>query len=108
MNIDVKFQLLSALENGRKLKQKLIELMDEYNAKFNIFWGQLFKAGHQDSRFAKQVMEYACLYTSRASNLAFIYPDRSFRPVQDFMPHDQMLIECKTDGHGPAGSSVLP
>ncbi|RYH29487.1 hypothetical protein EON65_08325 [archaeon] len=44
--------------------------------RFNKYWGQLFKAGHQDSRFAKQVMDYACLYTSRASNLAFIYPNR--------------------------------
>ena len=63
-------------------------MTEEYNRRYNKYWGQLFKAGHQDSRFAKQVTDYACLYTSRASNLAYVSPNRAFRPIQDFMPHD--------------------
>ena len=38
-----------------------------------------------------QVQDYACLYTSHASNLAFIAPDTSFRAPSDLMPHDRLL-----------------
>lgn len=48
---------------------ELRKKMEEYSKRFNPYWGELFKAGRQDSRFGKQVMDYACLYTSRASNL---------------------------------------
>lgn len=67
--------------------------------RFNPFWGQLLKAGHQHSRFAKQAFDYACLYTSRASNLRFSSPQRAFRPLQDFHPADVFLYE--TDGMEP-------
>lgn len=83
--------LLEAEAKADELKNSLRIKTEEHNRKFNPFWGQLFKAGHQDSRFAKQVMDYACLYTSKASNLALVSPDRSFRPIQDFMPHDHHL-----------------
>ena len=36
--------------------------------------GQLFKAGHQNSRWAQQVQEYACLYTSHVTNFLFSMP----------------------------------
>ena len=71
------------------------EVTERYNSKLNPQWGQLFKAGHQDSRFAKQVMDYACLYTSRASNLGRVSPMKSFRPVQVFVTHDQLLYDAE-------------
>jgi 5' nucleotidase family len=40
---------------------------------------------------AMQVSIYACLYTSRASNLAAMSARRSFRPVRDIASHDQLL-----------------
>eukprot|EP01031_Cornospumella_fuschlensis_P036247 gene36247-43971_t len=89
---DVTEELLRAEQLAEKLKTHLHNVNEEYNQKFNKYWGQLFKAGNQDSRFAKQVMDYACLYTSRASNLAFIYPNRRCRPKPDFLPHDQYLV----------------
>jgi HAD superfamily 5'-nucleotidase-like hydrolase len=93
MGVNTAVQLNEAQVKAEELKLRLRNLTDEYNSKFNLYWGQLFKAGFQDSRFAKQVMDYACLYTSRATNLGKVSPDRSFRPVQDFMPHDQMLFD---------------
>eukprot|EP01035_Chromulina_nebulosa_P018611 gene18611-24340_t len=85
--------LSDALQQSVDLKIKVRNLNESFNEKFNKTWGQLFKAGYQDTRFAKQVMDYACLYTSRASNLGLVFPNRSFRPVQDFMPHDQVLFD---------------
>ena len=82
-----------AEEKAMLLKQGIKNSTDEYNAKFNRMWGQLFKAGHSDSRFAKQVTDYACLYTSRASNLGSVSPVRVFRLSADFMPHDVLLMD---------------
>ena len=48
----------------------------------------MFHAGNQASRFAKQVIDYSCIYTSRASNLLQTSPLRSFRPPRDSMPHE--------------------
>lgn len=60
----------------------------DLNAHYHEDWGPLFKAGHIASRFAKQVVDYACIYTSRASNLLHVSPLRHFRPHSDSMPHD--------------------
>jgi FMN phosphatase YigB (HAD superfamily) len=86
-------RLQAALRKQAQVKEELGKLSKSYHEKFHRTWGQLFKAGYQDSRFAHQVATYACLYTSRASNLGKISPERHFRPVQDLLPHEQMLLE---------------
>ena len=40
-------------------------------------------------------MDYACLYTSRASNLGRVSPLKSFRPVQEFSTHDSLLYDIE-------------
>ena len=70
------------------LKIQLRALLKEYNTAFHFLWGPLFLAGHQDSRLSKQISDYACLYTSCASNLGLVSPDRPFRAIGDRMPHD--------------------
>merc|ERR1711988_1051250 len=78
---DVQMKIDEATQKAEELKVSLYNLNEDYNAKFNPFWGQLFKAGHRESRFAKQVTDYACLYTSKASNFRFASPNRPFRPI---------------------------
>jgi HAD superfamily 5'-nucleotidase-like hydrolase len=91
---DVQEQLDEAAVKTQELKEALHELSEEYNAKFNPLWGQLFKAGHKESRFAKQVTDYVCLYTSKASNLRFVNPNRPFRPIPiDVIPHETAIDE---------------
>eukprot|EP00186_Timspurckia_oligopyrenoides_P002157 CAMPEP_0182444378 /NCGR_PEP_ID=MMETSP1172-20130603/2844_1 /TAXON_ID=708627 /ORGANISM="Timspurckia oligopyrenoides, Strain CCMP3278" /LENGTH=535 /DNA_ID=CAMNT_0024639917 /DNA_START=349 /DNA_END=1956 /DNA_ORIENTATION=+ len=67
-----------------KLKTK------QYHEAFHPIWGQLFKTGYQNSRFAAQVDSYACLYTSKVTNLMQISPDHNFRCMPDIMPHDRL------------------
>lgn len=62
--------------------------MKKYHQNFHHTWGQLMKTGHQNSRFAAQVENYACLYTSKLTNLRNYSPNFSFRSARDFMPHD--------------------
>eukprot|EP01084_Bolivina_argentea_P254710 428271_1 len=60
----------------------------KYHNLFHPVWGQLFKSGYQDSRFAQQVASYACIYTSHPSNLYQMSGDRTFRPMRDISAHD--------------------
>ncbi|KAA8492386.1 Cytosolic purine 5'-nucleotidase [Porphyridium purpureum] len=71
-------------------KQRLVEVTKEYHELFHPIWGQLFKTGYQNSRFAEQVENYACLYTSKVTNLASMSPDHNYRCMSDMMPHDRL------------------
>jgi len=73
------------------VRKEMQALLASYNHAYHPKWGQLFKAGFQESRFAKQIVDYACMYTSRASNLGLVSPQRPFRPVRDRLPHDFFL-----------------
>ena len=69
-------------------KEDVREACRHYHYAFHGHWGQIFKAGFMDSRFAKQIVDYACIYTTRASDLGSVSPTRDFRPFSDLMAHD--------------------
>ncbi len=58
------------------------------DARFHPYWGSLLKEGGEQSSFGKQVDEYACIYTSRVSNLAMYSPAQFFRSPRDVMAHE--------------------
>ena len=64
------------------------EELRRMHAEFHPIWGQMMKAGNQNSRFAHQLERYACLYTSHARNLLAYSPAKSYRGLSDAMPHD--------------------
>ena len=84
-------------EDDEKIKTKLIGLAERYHAAFHPVWGQMFHAGYQDSRFAYFVQNYACLYTSKATNLGLATTSRSFRTSGEMLPHDKLLAGRGTD-----------
>jgi len=84
-------------EDDWKIKTKLAELNREYHSSFNPHWGQMFVAGYQDSRFGYFVKNYACLYTSKATNLGLPLPSRVFRTSGELLPHDAMLYSRTTN-----------
>lgn len=76
----------------RDLKAALSELADleaEVERAFNPYWGFAFKEGRENSRFGEQVEGYACLYTSRVTNLLFYSPMQYFRSPREIMPHER-------------------
>lgn len=85
-------ELADAIERRNLLHEELKQRLVEYNKFFHPTWGQLFKAGFMDSRFAKQVADYACLYTTQVSDLGEVSPEREFRAISDSMPHDQLAV----------------
>lgn len=73
----------------RELIQELIETERRFEANFNPYWGLLFKMGNKNSIFGEQVEDYACLYTSRVSNLLNYSPLHYFRAPRQPMPHER-------------------
>lgn len=75
-----------------ELREEMAEhtrLETELDAAFNPTWGPLFREGREISKFGEQVEAYACIYTSRVSNLRFHSPNRHFRGPRDRMPHER-------------------
>jgi hypothetical protein len=73
---------------------------------FNPYWGLLFKEGNENSRFGEQVEGYACLYTSRVSNLLHYSPTHYFRSPRELMPHEQ--AGALSGQLSPLGGDGLP
>ena len=63
----------------------------ETDLAFNPHWGPIFREGYEISKFGEQVEAYACVYTSRVSNLRFYSPMQYFRGPRDRMPHERKV-----------------
>jgi HAD superfamily 5'-nucleotidase-like hydrolase len=83
------------LEKAHEKQALLVEIDElikqaiaERDANIHPVWGGLMKVGLERSRFANQVESYACLYTSRVSNLRFYSPFKRFTSYHDILPHE--------------------
>ncbi len=74
-----------------KINEEISGLLDQYRQYFNPYWGELMRAGQEESRMADQVEKYACIYMARVSNLLAYSPKTYFRPKKRVLPHE--LIE---------------
>lgn len=86
-------QLLEIEEDDAVIKHKLSELAEHWHGAFHPIWGAMFNAGYQDSRFAFYVENYACVYTSKATNLGLSSTSRSFRTSGEMLPHDKLIYD---------------
>jgi len=78
-----------------RLRSRLDAVEDEYaelerrlESNFHPFWGSIFRAGPEVSGFGDQVEEFACLYTTKASNLAHYSASHFFQSPRERMPHE--------------------
>ncbi|EYF07658.1 HAD-IG family 5'-nucleotidase [Chondromyces apiculatus] len=72
----------------RAVDADLARIEREVDRHFHPFWGSLLKEANEVSSFGDQVEEYACIYTSRVSNLLGYSPLQTFRSPRDLMPHE--------------------
>ncbi len=82
---------------------RIAELERGVEEGLNPYWGLTFKQGNENSRFGEQVEVYACLYTSRASNLVYYSPMQYYRSPRAVMPHERAAparISPWGDAHG--------
>ena len=78
----------SLLNQIKKIDEKLETTTVQYNAAFNSHWGEIMRAGAEESRFAGQVAKYACIYMAKVSDLASVSTRKYFRPKRRPLPHD--------------------
>jgi len=87
----------------READERIAFLGRRVDEGFNAFWGLTFKEGNENSRFGEQIENYACLYTSRVSNLVFYSPMQYFRSPRAAMAHERAAparISPWGDEHG--------
>jgi HAD superfamily 5'-nucleotidase-like hydrolase len=94
----------------REAQVRLDQVALELEAGVSPIWGLTFKEGNENSRFGEQVEDYACLYTSRVSNLGFYSPMERFRSPRATMPHERATVVLSTWGeeHAPAAAAARP
>jgi hypothetical protein len=92
-NHDVQQTLREMEEDDELIASSLSKMLLQWHAAFHPIWGAMFNAGYQDSRFAFYVENYACLYTSRASNLGLNSELKSFRTTMEMLPHDKIVAQ---------------
>ena len=72
------------LDKRAELKAELQEVHDAVHP----IWGELMRAGLEKSRFARQVEGYACLYTTKVTNILSYSAIHEFRSPRDVLPHE--------------------
>ena len=73
------------------MRHHVRRLQERVSAAINPCWGSLFKQGSNKSLFGSQVDDFACIYTSRVSNLAYYGSNHYFRVLTDPMMHEGSL-----------------
>ncbi|HVP69395.1 MAG TPA: HAD-IG family 5'-nucleotidase [Anaeromyxobacteraceae bacterium] len=90
---------LETLRSGlRDANERIATLQARIEDGYNRYWGLTFKEGNENSRFGEQIEDYACLYTSRASNFVFYSPVQYFRSQRQAMPHERSALRLAPYG----------
>ncbi len=71
-----------------KVNHSISESLEEHRKFFNPYWGEMMRAGLEESRFADQVEKYACIYMTKVSDLMSYSPRTYFRPLRRTLPHE--------------------
>jgi HAD superfamily 5'-nucleotidase-like hydrolase len=80
--------LNSLYEQIEKINNRISELLGEYRGLFNPYWGEVLRAGMEESRYADQLVRYACVYMTKISDLWDYSPKTYFRPMRRSLPHE--------------------
>jgi HAD superfamily 5'-nucleotidase-like hydrolase len=72
------------------LDEKLRTLISAEQKDFNLLWGEVMRAGNEESRFATLVERYACIYMASIGNLGSYSPFKFFRSQRRYLAHDPM------------------
>jgi HAD superfamily 5'-nucleotidase-like hydrolase len=71
-----------------KINQDISSKIGSYQEEFNPYWGEVMRAGQEESRFARHVEKYACIYMSCIADFDQYTPYTYFRPVRRVLPHE--------------------
>lgn len=78
-------QLISKIET---LNSRVSAHIVKFKKFFNPYWGEIMRAGSEESRYAGQVEKYACIYMAKISDFSLYSSKRYFRPIKRLLPHE--------------------
>ncbi len=90
--VRLKRELESLRAALRDANGRVAGLQASIESGYNPYWGLTFKEGSENSRIGEQIEDYACVYTSRASNFVFYSPMQYFRVLRRVMPHEAAAL----------------
>jgi len=80
---------ISALQDHiAAIDTNISQLIKKQQALYNPNWGQLMRAGNEESYFAYQMERYACVYMSKISDLLELSPRTYFRAPRRPLSHE--------------------
>ena len=74
-----------------ELDQAIAPLIKETQAAFNPIWGEVMRAGNEESYFANQVDRFADIYMPKIADLLALSPRTYFRSYRRPLAHEQAL-----------------
>lgn len=77
------------VQETKSLDSKISKSITEYNSYFHPFWGEIMRAGQEQSRLAYQVEKYACITLSKFSDFLEVSPLKYFRPARKQLPYER-------------------
>jgi 5'-nucleotidase len=90
----------------RNANGRIAELQTAVENGYNRYWGLTFKEGSENSRISEQIEDYACVYTSRASNFVYYSPMQYFRVLRQAMPHELSALRLAPWGEDHAAPAA--
>ncbi|MCA8961785.1 MAG: HAD-IG family 5'-nucleotidase [Planctomycetes bacterium] len=72
----------------REFIQQREGLRSKLSRATNSYWGSLFRAGTELTYYGRQLEDFACIYSARATNLLYYPADHYFRSSMDYLPHE--------------------
>jgi HAD superfamily 5'-nucleotidase-like hydrolase len=73
------------------LDKQISTLIKKQQSFFNPHWGEVMRAGNEESYFANQVDRFACIYMAKLSDLFEMSPRTYFRAPRRPLAHELML-----------------
>ena len=83
---DSQIQALQTTIN--EIDKKIAPLIREQQLIYNPHWGEIMRAGNEDSYFAQQVDRYACIYMTELEDLLSLSPRTYFRAIRRPQAHE--------------------
>ncbi len=74
-----------------KINSEISKLIEKYQALFNPSWGELMRAGNEESRLAGHIEKYATIYMAKVSDLLECSPRTYFRPIRRILAHEHVF-----------------
>ncbi|MFK8138725.1 MAG: HAD-IG family 5'-nucleotidase [Bdellovibrionales bacterium] len=76
------------LEQIHSIDKDIGEKISKHQSVFNKNWGEVMRAGNDESYFASQVQRYACIYTSTLADILRVSPRNYFRASRREQAHE--------------------